>query len=61
MFNLSFVQEMTIDTHSVANEIHEVIVSPRCLDFEVHRAGIDQFARTKRGKVPVLYQHGISE
>jgi phenylacetate-coenzyme A ligase PaaK-like adenylate-forming protein len=43
-----------------AHEIHEVIVSPRCLDFEVQRAGIDQFARTQRGKVPVLYQHGIS-
>jgi phenylacetate-CoA ligase len=43
-----------------AHEIHEVIVSPRCLDFEVHRAGIDQFARTQRGKVPVLHQHGIS-
>jgi phenylacetate-CoA ligase len=43
-----------------AHEIHEVIVSPRCLDFEVHRAGIDQFARTLRGKVPVLYQHGIT-
>jgi phenylacetate-CoA ligase len=43
-----------------AHEIHEVIVSPRCLDFEVQRAGIDQFARTRRGKVPVLYQHGIS-
>jgi phenylacetate-CoA ligase len=43
-----------------AHEIHEVIVSQRCLDFEVQRAGIDQFARTQRGKVPVLYQHGIS-
>ena len=43
-----------------AHEIHEVIVSPRCLAFEVHHAGIDQFARTQRGKVPVLYQHGIS-
>lgn len=43
-----------------AHEIHEVIVSPRCLDFEVQRTGIDQFARTRRGKVPVLYQHGIS-
>lgn len=43
-----------------AHEIHEVIVSPRCLDFEVQRAGIAQFARTQRGKVPVLYQHGIS-
>ena len=42
-----------------AHELHEVIVSPRCLDFEVQRAAIDQFARTKRGKVPVLYQHGI--
>lgn len=27
MSNLSFVQEMTIDTHSVANEIHEVIAA----------------------------------
>jgi phenylacetate-CoA ligase len=44
-----------------AHEIHEVIVSPRCSDFEVHRTGIDQFARTKRGKVPVLYQRGISD
>lgn len=43
-----------------AHEVHEVIVSPRCLAFEVRRAGIDQFARTQRGKVPVLYQHGIS-
>jgi phenylacetate-CoA ligase len=43
-----------------AHEIHEVIVSPRCLEFEVQRAAIDQFARTQRGKVPVLYQHGIS-
>ena len=43
-----------------AHEIHEIIVSPRCLDFEVQRTGIDQFARTQRGKVPVLYQHGIS-
>jgi phenylacetate-CoA ligase len=43
-----------------AHEIHEVIVSPRCLDFEVQRAAVDQFARTQRGKVPVLYQHGIS-
>lgn len=43
-----------------AHELHEVIVSPRCLDFEVQRASVDQFARTQRGKVPVLYQHGIS-
>jgi phenylacetate-CoA ligase len=43
-----------------AHEIHEVIVSPRCLDFEVQRAGVAEFARTQRGKVPVLYQHGIS-
>jgi len=43
-----------------AHEIHEVIVSPRCLNFEVQRTGIDRFARTQRGKVPVLYQHGIS-
>jgi phenylacetate-CoA ligase len=43
-----------------AHELHEVIVSPRCLDFEVQRTAIDQFARTHRGKVPVLYQHGIS-
>lgn len=43
-----------------AHEVHEVIVSPRCRDFEVQRAGVDRFARTKRGKVPVLYQHGIS-
>ena len=43
-----------------AHELHEVIVNPRCLDFEVQRAGADQFARTQRGKVPVLYQHGIS-
>jgi phenylacetate-CoA ligase len=42
-----------------AHEIHEVIVSPRCLAFEVHRADADQFARTQRGKVPVLYQAGI--
>ena len=42
-----------------AHELHEVIVSPRCLDFEVQRTAIDQFARTQRGKVPVLYQHGI--
>jgi phenylacetate-CoA ligase len=39
-----------------AHEIHEVIVSPRCVDFAVQRAGVDQFARTPRGKVPVLYQ-----
>jgi phenylacetate-CoA ligase len=39
-----------------AHEIHEVIVSPRCLDFEVQRARVDQFARTPRGKVPILYQ-----
>ena len=38
----------------------QVIASPRCLGFEVQRAGIDRFARTQRGKVPVLYQHGIS-
>jgi phenylacetate-CoA ligase len=44
-----------------AHELHEVLVNPRCSQFEVHRAAIDQFARTKRGKVPVLYQHGISE
>ncbi len=42
-----------------AHEIHEVIVSARCLDFEVGRTGIDQFARSRRGKVPVLYQAGI--
>jgi phenylacetate-CoA ligase len=42
-----------------AHELHEVIVSPRCLDFEVQRAPVDQFARTQRGKVPVLYQDGI--
>jgi phenylacetate-CoA ligase len=42
-----------------AHEIHEVIVSPRCLDFEVHRAETHEFARTQRGKVPVLYQAGI--
>jgi phenylacetate-CoA ligase len=44
-----------------AHELHEVIVSPRCLYFEVQRTVINQFARTPRGKVPVLYQHGISE
>ena len=43
-----------------STEGYEVIVNPRCLEFEVQRAGIDQFARTKRGKVPVLYQRGIS-
>ncbi len=43
-----------------AHEIHEVIVNQRCSGFEVQQAGIDQFARSKRGKVPVLYQHGIS-
>jgi phenylacetate-CoA ligase len=43
-----------------AHEIHEVIVNQRCSGFEVQRAGVDQFARTKRGKVPVLYQRGIS-
>lgn len=42
-----------------AHEIHEVIVSPRCLDFEVRRADIEQFARSQRGKVPVLCQAGI--
>jgi phenylacetate-CoA ligase len=42
-----------------AHEIHEVIVSPRCLEFEVRRADFDQFARTQRGKVPVLHQAGI--
>jgi phenylacetate-CoA ligase len=42
-----------------AHEIHEVIVSPRCLGFEVHRADVEQFARSQRGKVPVLYQAGI--
>jgi phenylacetate-CoA ligase len=45
---------------SDAHELHEVIVSPRCLDFEVQRASVAQFARTQRGKVPVLYQHGIN-
>ena len=43
-----------------AHEIHEIIVNPRCLAFEVQRVAIDQFARTPRGKVPVLYQHGIT-
>ena len=43
-----------------AHEIHEVIVNQRCSGFEVQKAGIDQFARSKRGKVPVLYQRGIS-
>ena len=56
--------EVTTDTVRAAlrdaHELHEVIVSPRCLGFEVQRAGIDRFARTQRGKVPVLYQHGIS-
>jgi phenylacetate-CoA ligase len=42
-----------------AHEVHEVITSPRCLGFEVQRAGTDRFARTQRGKVPVLYQHGM--
>ena len=56
--------EVTTDTVRAAlrdaHELHEVIVSPRCRGFEVQRAGIDRFARTQRGKVPVLYQHGIS-
>lgn len=43
-----------------AHEIHEIIVNPRCAAFEVQQVAIDQFARTKRGKVPVLYQHGIT-
>ncbi|WP_396925812.1 phenylacetate--CoA ligase family protein [Mycolicibacterium sp.] len=43
-----------------AHEIHEIIVNPRCTGFEVQRVAIDQFARTPRGKVPVLYQHGIT-
>ncbi|WP_137148659.1 phenylacetate--CoA ligase family protein [Mycolicibacterium sp. CR10] len=43
-----------------AHELHEVIVSPRCLDFEVQRTVTGQFARTQRGKTPLLYQHGIS-
>jgi phenylacetate-CoA ligase len=43
-----------------AHEIHEVIVNQRCSGFEVQKAAIDQFARSKRGKVPVLYQRGIS-
>ncbi|ORA35276.1 phenylacetate--CoA ligase family protein [Mycobacterium aquaticum] len=56
-------QDITTDVvHAAlhgAHEIHEVIVSPRCLDFEVRRADIGQFARSQRGKVPVLYQAGI--
>lgn len=42
------------------HEVHEVIASPRCVAFEVQRAVTGQFARTRRGKVPVLYQHGVS-
>jgi phenylacetate-CoA ligase len=64
LLSLATPQAITTDTVRAAlrgaHELHEVIVSPRCLDFEVHRAGIDRFARTQRGKVPVLYQHGIS-
>src|SRR6478736_3970955 len=56
---------ITTDTVRAAlrdsHEVHQVITSPRCLDFEVQRTVTGQFARTKRGKVPVLYQHGISE
>lgn len=39
-----------------AHELHEVIVNQRCSGFEVQRAAVDQFARTPRGKVPVLFQ-----
>jgi phenylacetate-CoA ligase len=42
-----------------AHEVHEVIASPRCRDFAVQRVSVDRFARTQRGKVPVLYQHGM--
>jgi phenylacetate-CoA ligase len=56
-------QGITTDTVRTAlrgaHEVHEVIASPRCLDFEVQRATTDQFARTQRGKVPVLYQRAI--
>jgi phenylacetate-CoA ligase len=55
---------ITTDTVRAAlrdsHEVHQVITSPRCLDFEVQRTVTGQFARTQRGKVPVLYQHGIS-
>lgn len=64
LLSLATPQAITTDVVRAAlrgaHELHEVIVSPRCLDFEVQRADIDRFARTQRGKVPVLYQHGIS-
>ncbi|KAA0110631.1 phenylacetate--CoA ligase family protein [Mycolicibacterium sp. P1-5] len=52
--------EATLAALRHAHEIHEIIVNPRCVAFEVQRVAIDQFARTQRGKVPVLYQHGIT-
>ncbi|AKK26097.1 phenylacetate--CoA ligase family protein [Mycobacterium sp. EPa45] len=58
------IPEVTTDTVRAAlhhaHEINEIIVNPRCAAFEVQHAAIDQFARTQRGKVPVLYQHGIT-
>ena len=45
----------TLLTHLAA-----LYAAPAPVDDLVARLGIDQFARTQRGKVPVLYQHGIS-
>jgi phenylacetate-CoA ligase len=40
-----------------AHQLHRIITSRRCLSFTVQRIPAEQFARTRQGKVPVLYQH----
>lgn len=39
-----------------AHQLHRVVTSARCRAFSVERTAIDGFARTRQGKVPVLYQ-----
>ena len=39
-----------------AHQLHRVVTSARCRAFSVERAAVDDFTRTRQGKVPVLYQ-----
>jgi phenylacetate-CoA ligase len=39
-----------------ASQFNRVLTSPRCAEFTVERVAVGEFARSERGKVPVLYQ-----
>ena len=49
--------QAVVDCLSDAQQLRAVLTSAQCLGFSVERVPAELFARTDRGKVPVLYTH----